>query len=195
MNIEPIKLVRNGRYVLLSAFLLLTACSGKEALFVEDSGDWDAYGAADWTFEGDELTGKVSGGKTGFVMTQGMYDNFELVLEFRPDATINSGVFIRCAKTAINTDDCYELNIWDSNPNQDYRTGAMVNKTKAMEVVATINRWNNYKIRAENDHIQVWINGTIITDARDQSQTRGFIGLQALGNGTIKFRNIHISPL
>lgn len=175
--------------------VFLHSCSSGQKLFQDNSGDWSSFGEASWKNENNELAGTVSNGKTGFVMTNDTFGNFLLELEFMPDNTINSGIFIRCNEKAINTTDCYEFNIWDTNPNQDYRTGAMVTKTKALAVVDTRNKWNTYKIRAEGEHIQVWVNGVLTTDTNDRMLSEGFIGLQALGNGTIKFRNISIKPL
>ena len=68
-------------------------------------------------------------------------------------------------------------------------------KDSPLAIVETINKWNSYKIRCENDHIQVWINGIITTDIYDDVLIEGYIGLQAAGSGVIKFRNITIHYL
>jgi len=186
-------------YILQAIFILFlmlfNSCNQGQKLFEENSEDWDSFGEASWTFSGDELAGTVSDDKTGFIMTRDTFSNFILELEFRPDTVINSGVFVRCSKKEINTTDCYELNIWDRNPNQDYRTGAMVMKTRVLARVETIDRWNTYKIVAEGKRIRAWVNDTLTTDITDDSLSEGHIGLQALGNGTIKFRNIRIITL
>ena len=47
------------------------------------------------------------------VYTKQAYKDFVLEMEFKPESTINSGVFIRCKNYDINASDCYEINIWD----------------------------------------------------------------------------------
>ena len=120
-------------------------------------------------------------------------------MEFYPDDAINSGVYIHCEEKTYNTDVCYEVNISDTNANPDNRTGAIVPIAKPLVVSNTNNKWNTFKIKTEGDHIQVWTNGVLTADATDSSHANGYIALQALGNnqtnGTIKFRNIKITPI
>lgn len=182
-------------HVGLVSVLSMGSCSSGLQLFEENSSDWEQFGEAEWQFSDGELVGEVANGKAGFVMTDQSYDNFILELEFMPDQNINSGVYFRCGKKDINIEDCYELNIWDSNPNQDYRTGALVTKSNALEIVDTTDKWNTYKVKAEDGHIQAWVNGILTTDITDTSLSEGYIGLQALGSGKIKFRKISIKEL
>jgi len=140
------------------------------------------------------LIGKIENG-SGFIMTKRLYKDFVLELEFKPDSTINSWVFIRCSNVDIDPLSCYELNIWDLHPNQNYRTGAIVTRSVPLIKVKTIDKWNRYKIKNENDHILVWINGILTADIRDKSLIKGYIGLQAAGFGKISFRNVIIKKL
>lgn len=176
---------------LVSLLLLFSSCTNSKSLFTENQNEWFVVGDADWNHEKKVLTGKLEKG-TGFVMTNAEYDDFVLTMEFKPDSTINSGVFIRCKNKALSSSDCYEINIWDLNPNQDYRTGGVVMKSKPLNYLETINKWNNYKIKNVKQHLQVWINGVITTDIHDDSLQKGFIGLQAQGLGEIEFRNVRI---
>ena len=170
------------------------ACRNPSPLFTKVKKDWEIIGDAHWAFEDEELRGATEDG-TGFVMTSQTYDNFTLELEFNADSTINSGVFIRCSSSDINPTDCYELNIWDLHPNQDFRTGALITKTKPLAYVETINKWNTYKIKAENSHLQVWINDIMTVDTTDEELTTGHIALQANGTGVVKFRNVTITDI
>lgn len=179
---------------LLSIVLILSSCNQSQAIFLENSGGWDAYGDVNWEFSNKELIGKVEEGD-GFVMTKQPYQNFILALEFKPDSTINSGVFIRCSKEEINPTDCYELNIWDLHPDQDNRTGAIVTRMAPLAHVETIDKWNTFKIKAENNRIQVWVNDILTADTTDDALANGYIGLQAKGTGEIRFRNVKIKTL
>ena len=42
---------------------------------------------------------------------------------------------------------------------------------------------------------QVWVNGILTADIRDEVLIEGYIGLQAMGTGEIRFRNVKIKTL
>lgn len=178
--------------------LVIISCSEKvttgEVLFQETATDWDTNGDAEWKFVNGELIGSIDSGG-GFVMTKKPYSNFTLELEFKPDSTINSGVFIRCKNREVSFEDCYEANIWDLHPKQEYRTGAIVSRASPFEKVETLNKWNTYKIKNNEDHLQVWINGVLLADLKNTELKEGPIALQAGGKGEVRFRNVRLSPL
>ncbi len=161
-------------------------------LFQEGSKDWEAKGDAIWSFSNGELTGTP--GKGGFVITKDSYKNFLLELEFKPDSTINSGVFLRCQNREISPEDCYEINIWDHHPNQDFRTGSVVMKFLPLEKVETIDAWNRMSVDIKNNSIKVLINDVLTVDFENSDLQEGYIALQAFGEGAISFRNIKIKP-
>jgi len=163
-------------------------------LFQENADDWSESGVAEWTFENGEIIGE-SQDSAGFLITKEAYENFVLELEFYPDSTVNSGVFIRCESDSMNAETCDEINIWDLHPNQENRTGAVVTKAEPLTKVSTLNQWNTYRIRSEGEQVQAWINDTMTVDHRETELTAGLIGLQAGGEGTIKFRNVQLTPL
>ena len=165
-----------------------------DVLFEENVNDWFMEGNAHWRFVNNELIGHLVGG-SGFVMTRRAYQDFVLKVEFNPDSTINSGVFVRCKNKKISAIDCYEINIWDLHPNQDYRTGAIVMRSNPLARVETINKWNTYEIKCENDRIQAWINGVLTADIRDEAPAEGYVALQAAETGEIRFRNVKLRPL
>jgi hypothetical protein len=173
---------------------LTISCNHSRTIFQENSKNWDTYGDAKWSFSNNEFVGEITDG-AGFVLTRQPYKDFILELEFKPDSTINSGVFIRCKNEDINPSDCYELNIWDLHPDQDNRTGAIVARMAPLAFVETINKWNTFRIKAEKNRIQVWINETLTADTSDNALIEGYIGLQAKGTGEIKFRNFSIKTL
>ncbi len=168
--------------------------SKSETLFQENVSNWIMEGDAEWRFENDELIGSLSEG-AGFVMTKTAYDDFELELEFHPDSTINSGIFIRCTNRELSFEDCYEINIWDLHPKQENRTGAVVSRFSPLEKVETLNKWNTYKIKNQKDHLQAWINGILVIDLTDQDLMSGPIALQAAEKGEVRFRNVRVKNL
>lgn len=140
------------------------------------------------------MVGAVKEG-AGFVMTEKEYTDFVLELEFKPDSTINSGVFIRCKNKELSFTDCYEINIWDLHPNQDNRTGAVVSRTTPMTYVETLDKWNTYKISIKENHLQAWVNGVLTIDLVNAELIKGFIALQAAESGEVRFRNVNLNPL
>lgn len=174
--------------------LAISACTdrGRE-LFAPDQADWEAHGAAQWDFRDGLLQGRADSAE-GFVMTRERYTDFRLELEFMPDSTINSGIFIRCAKQELSATDCHEINIWDLHPNPEFRTGAIVTRQPPMAHVNTLNRWNTYRIDCRPDTLKIWVNDTLTARLANPGLGPGYIGLQASGTGTIRFRNIRLYP-
>lgn len=178
----------------------LSACSSATTsksdsiiLFAEHSDNWSVQGEADWTFENGELVGNADS-TVGYLVSKTIFKDFELSLEFKPDSTINSGVFVRCEDT-ISAGDCYEINIWDLHPNQDYRTGAVVTLAVPLAQVYTLNKWNTYKIKCHEGRIQAWVNGIQTVDLVNELHPEGTIALQANGVGEIRFRNVALKEL
>lgn len=179
-------------YVLV--LLSLSSCTKSHHLFNTDNGNWTVRGNAQWNFTELKLEG-ICDDSEGFVMTKDPYDDFELFLEFFPDSTINSGVFVRCQNFELSAADCHEMNIWDLHPNQEFRTGAIVTKSKPLTRVNTLNRWNTYRIKCMDKMVKVWVNDTLTAKFEDVDLNTGYIGLQASGNGKITFRNIELKGL
>ena len=178
------------KYIKLVAFLSITlimACSKTkktEKLFVENDTQWKTIGDANWSFVKGELKG-VADSSMGFIVTKSVYSNFELNLEFKPDSTVNSGVFVRCNNDAISAAGCYEINIWDLHPNQDNRTGAIVTRQKPFKKVETLNQWNTYKIICKDNVIKAWVNNVLTAELIDDQHIEGKIALQAFETGII----------
>lgn len=181
-------------FTILALLLLGMSSVNSQALFEEGNNSWTEQGHATWEFENNELIGRVVDG-AGFITTKEHFADFILELEFKPDSTVNSGVYLRCENDTINATNCYEINIWDANPNRDYRTGGVVNTFARLAEVETINKWNTYKIKCKNNHLQAWVNGVLTADFQNESHVKGYIGLQTQGTGEIKFRNIKIKKI
>lgn len=188
----------NLRLSLLTAIsiLLLQACatnklnqSNSAELFQTESQDWFQNGEATWTQQNEILSGKSG---LGYAVTKQTYSDFILEAEFIPDATMNSGIFIRCPEVEFTATGCYEINIADDHDNQDFRTGSIVTHGKPLKLVNSVNKWNTYRISAIGNHIEVWLNGIKTADLIDDKSLSGYIGLQVNGDGIIHFRNVRI---
>lgn len=158
----------------------------------KDLEQWTELGDANWSLN-DGVVQADSG--NGFLVSNEVFDNFELVLEFYPGPDTNSGVFLRCADPAAIADTtCYEANIFDKRPDQSGRTGGIVNVAPPAKVIDSENQWNSYEIAANGSHITVKLNGQMTVDIEDEKLASGPIALQYAA-GSIKFRNVQIRKL
>jgi hypothetical protein len=156
---------------------------------------WNVTGDANWSLDESDGSVMADNGMAGFLVTPDSYADFELTLEFWVDEPANSGIFIRCQEPeAIDAVNAYEVNIYDTRPDQTYRTGSIVNLAAPSEVIDTGGQWNTYEIRAEGPRMTVILNGVQTVDVEDETHVEGPIGLQ-YGSGIVKFRNVQIRPL
>jgi hypothetical protein len=150
---------------------------------------WHVVGNANWQI-GDGAVTATSG--SGFLVTPRPYADFELSLEFWVDEPANSGVFIRCANPAVIADrNCYEVNIYDTRPDQTYRTGGIVHIASPSAQINAGGRWNTYLIRAEGGRLVVTLNGTQVVDTTNSLFAGGPIALQYAA-GTVRFRSVQV---
>ncbi len=141
----------------------------------------------------DDVVSADSG--SGFLVSAEPYGDFELTLEFWVDEPANSGIFIRCADPqSVNDRNCYEVNIYDTRPDQTYRTGGIVHLAAPSSVINSGGQWNAYEITAQGSRLVVVLNGTQTVDTRDEQFASGPFALQ-YGAGTVRFRNVRIRPL
>ena len=158
-----------------------------------DLSSFNAVGDAEWNIIDDYV--EADGYVNSFLVTRGRYTDFLLQAEFWPGAGANSGIFIRNLNAdAISAADGYEINIYDTNPNPDNRTGSVVNHLPPMTTVATEEQWNTYEITAQGNRITVTVNGTLTANLEDETHANGPIAFQNNG-GLIRFRNIRLRPL
>lgn len=151
-------------------------------------------GQTKWVVANGYVEGKDT--ECGFLVTRGSYKDFDLTLDVWVSPDANSGVFFRCENPKEITDtSCYEANIFDQRPDQTYRTGAITHIAPPKAKIDAGGRWNTFEIRAEGDHLVLTLDGTVTVDVRDAKHgAAGAIALQ-YGNGTIRFRNVKLTPL
>lgn len=160
---------------------------------------FEKVGDANWRLEGGAV---VADKGTGFLVTRADYGDFHIRAEFYAESDSNSGIFIRCNnRQKITAADCYEANIWDTRPAQEYATGGIVDVAKVSPVPRVGGKWNTMEVIARGDHLVVMVNGVKSAEARHGKHARGPIGLQrAPGNAKeaptpIKFRKVEIRAL
>ncbi|MBU3549132.1 DUF1080 domain-containing protein [Polynucleobacter sp. P1-05-14] len=154
---------------------------------------WNIIGSANWVIG----NGIVEGNKpNGFLVSAKTYKNFVIKAEFYAEPSTNSGIFIRCQDpNKVSQSTCYEINIWDTRPEQAYATGAIVDVAKVDPVPKAGGRWNTMEIVANGSNFKVLMNGVVtVANGQDSKYSEGPIALQSAG-GVIKFRKLQIKPL
>ncbi|MEM7283080.1 MAG: DUF1080 domain-containing protein [Pseudomonadota bacterium] len=181
--------------IVFTILLFVAACASNE---IVNLNRWGLIGAPVWTQTNDGVKAGPTDLKSYLVSTN-RYSDFHLRAEFRIDDDTNSGIFIRCKSIAtfddINPIDCYEVNIWDNHPNQDFRTGSIVTKKPPETTLSTLSRWNVYEIVARGQNIQVLLNGQRLNSLNDATLDQGQIALQYWGKNELEFRNLTIDEL
>ncbi len=155
--------------------------------------NWNIVGTASWVIG----NGIVEGNKpNGFLVSTKSYKNFVIKAEFWAESNTNSGIFIRCQDPSkITAANCYEVNIWDTRPEQAYATGAIVDIAKVDPIHKAGGRWNTMEIVANGSHFKVSLNGVVtVADGQDNKFADGLIALQSAG-GTVKFKKVQIKQI
>lgn len=156
-----------------------------------DLSNWSVVGDGNWRVEDGAMTADEST-DSSFLVSDLSFADFELELEFWVDTEANSGVFIRCSDAeTIDATSCYEVNIFDTRPDQTYRTGSIVDLAAPSQFVYTGGQWNRYEISAVGNRLQVTLNGRDMVDTEDSRLSAGPIALQH-GSGTVRFRNVRV---
>jgi 3-keto-disaccharide hydrolase len=154
--------------------------------------NFDQAGNANWRIA--ERTISADRG-AGFLVTKEPYDNFRIRAEFWVDEDANSGIFIRCDNPARpSAASCYEVNIYENNPNKANATGAVVGVSKLEQVPQTANHWNVMEVEAKGSQINVSVNGMRTASVSDTKHARGRIGLQYNG-GVVRWHKVEIQRL
>ena len=135
-------------------------------------------------------------GMGGFLVTKNSYGNFQIRAEVWVDTPANSGIFIRCADPAKpGAMVCYEVNIFDTRPEKEYGTGAIVNVAKVNPMPLAGGKWNVMEIEANGPVFNITFNGQkTVVNARDTKHAAGPFALQ-YGAGVVKFRKVEVRPL
>ncbi|WP_315779089.1 DUF1080 domain-containing protein [Bradyrhizobium sp. SZCCHNPS1003] len=158
--------------------------------------DFTEVGKANWEMKDGALSAdKLDGKDPSYLVTKASYKDFQIKAEFWVDDAANSGIFIRCDQSAkIDSNICYEVNIFDKRPDPKYGTGAIVDVSKVDPMPKAGGNWNTYEITAKGTRLTVILNGEKTADVDDSKHAAGPIALQ-YGSGVVKFRKVQIKPL
>ena len=201
--------------MLLRALISLFILSG--SLPAEEPGFFPLFNGKDLSgWEGDlELWKVVDGAIVGdspgikhnqFLKTKRDFENFELRLEFRlKDGVGNSGVQFRSKAVENSTEvSGYQADLgekyWGCLYDESRRRKVLVQADPKLDDVLKKDGWNEYVIRAVDEHITLSINGVKTVDYREEDDDiprTGFIALQVHSGPPLRveFRNIRIAKI
>ena len=154
---------------------------------------WRSNGDVKWLVEDGAIVGADG---DGYLASDQIFKSYRLKLEFKVHANTNSGVFVHCQDPEeISPVTCFEINIWDEHPRQEYRTGAIVTLKSPVKKIDTLGDWNYYDILVTEKIISVTLNGTRVSWLDVPNKSSGFIALQKQNEGWARFRNITLEPI
>lgn len=205
--------------VLLVSLPLILGCinSGKSDTEQDLSRNMDFEGwtqkggNANYTLENGVIIGEtVSNTPNSFLVTDKMYDDFILELDYKVDPSMNSGIQIRSNSIPEYQNGRvhgYQIEIdpseraWSGGVYDEGRRGWLVpleNNQKAQKAFKQ-NDWNHLRVEALGNTIKTWLNGVPAAFLIDDKTRKGFIGLQVHSisdeeepGKQIKWRNIKI---
>lgn len=175
----------------------------------KDLTGWNTTG--NWVVEKDNtITLKPRPGETGwtrykdYLTTDRQYGDFVLDLEFKFNATGNSGVFMRIGDLKDHVKNGFEVQILDTHGKAKFGAhdcgGVIGTSAPAKMAVKPAGQWNQYVITLKGHRLQVVLNGEKIQDF-DLSKTKlkdrpvkGYISFQDEAK-RIWYRNVRIKEL
>jgi hypothetical protein len=160
---------------------------------------------------------RVKGG--GDIITEGQFDNFELVFEWKVTEGANSGVFFRVNEDygVIQSPEYQVLHNQKHADGKNAKTSAASNyalHAPKKDLTKPVGQWNQAKIVVNHNHVEHWLNGEKVVEyelASDEWKSlvaeskfkempnygksqKGHIALQDHGDH-VEFRNMKIRPL
>lgn len=136
----------------------------------------------------------------GWLRSDKEYKDFELRLEFRfVEEKANSGIFLR-ANDDKGPNKAYQVQTMDGDSICDIYTRDLAKPAVKRDIerlkkaFKPTGQWQSYAITAKGGHLEVRLNGELITVADGLTDKSGYIGPQGEG-GVLEFRNIRIHEL
>jgi len=209
---------------LLFLLLLLTlgACRATGGVTILDLPDaeplvgWRVLGGA--TFDLDADTGVLTGTgrdlpRNSFLVSDAVYDDFELELEVSIAAGGNSGVQVRShvdwqADGGHGRLWGYQIEVdpsersWSGGLYDEGRRSwlADLSENAPAREAFVVGQWNHYRIRCEGPRIRTWVNGVPavdFTDAGPDLDLAGHVAFQVHGGqrADVAFRGVRLTEL
>jgi hypothetical protein len=168
----------------------------------KDLTGWELSGGARWVIEDGAIVGTQGDNYApGDLFTKDTYKDFELITTYRVKWPCNTGIWFRYQSPSK----AYQADILEyKNPEcysgSLYCPGKMFIAMNRDKAIVNRDGWNTMKVRAEGDHIQIWLNGRQVAEVHDDTTDSGKIGFQVhpgeqFGPMKIIVREILLKPL
>jgi Domain of Unknown Function (DUF1080) len=148
--------------------------------------------------------------KNNFLATTKEYGDFELTLKWKLEGTegfVNGGVQFRTKRIPNH----HEVSGFQADLGKGY-DGALYDESRRKKMMAQptpevlakaqkpLGEWNEYRIRAEGNHIQIWLNGVQTVDYTETEagiDLTGIIAVQIHGGATsiVRYKDLMIEEL
>jgi hypothetical protein len=205
-------IMRRALFCWFFAASLFAACSGAKKTSADgvslfngkDLSGWEVYGTEKWYVEKGELVCESGPDKGyGYLGTTARYKDFDLTLEFKPEADGNSGVFFRSSiegtkitgwQAEVAPPGKHTGGIYES-----YGRGWLIQPAAGLDKSLKMGAWNTLRVRVVGDEATTWLNGTQMIVFKDEKigKATGQIALQIHDGGGIKvrWRNIRLKEI
>ena len=146
----------------------------------KDLTGWKTEGNSKWIVKEGTLIGTQGpDGAPGDLFTEATFKDFEVKVEYRIQWPCNSGVWFRYqAPNRAYQADILEFKKPECYSGTLYSPGKMFLAMNEDKTIVNQDGWNTMVIRAEGDHLQIWLNDTQVADVHDNSYETGRIGFQ-----------------
>ncbi|MHA4741036.1 3-keto-disaccharide hydrolase [Dyadobacter sp. MSC1_007] len=212
-------MLKTPLYFLTIALLVFTGCimiPAKTPVSLFDGKSfqgWEGDTIKTWKIENGALVGgslQETVPHNEFLATRKEYSNYILKVKFKLTGTegfINTGVQFHSvrAKSPAYEMIGYQADLgdkyWASLYDESRRNKTLIAPDSALvEKIVKRNDWNDYEIRSQNGHIQLFLNGTKTVDYTEPDKSipqKGLIALQIHGGGKAKvyYKDIFIEEL
>ena len=204
------------RILPLLAVLLFTALAHAAETPLFDGktfAGWEGDTTSTWRIENGALVAgslEKAQAKNDFLATTREFANFELTLKWRLEGTkgfVNGGVQFRTKRIPGS----HEVSGYQADLGAGY-DGALYDESRRNKVLARpsaevlakarkpLGEWNDYRIRAEGPHIQIWLNGVQTVDFTETDsgiEASGIIAVQIHGGATsvVGYRDLTLTEL
>ena len=148
--------------------------------------------------------------KNNFLATKKTYGDFELTLKWKLEGTegfVNGGVQFRTVRIPNH----HEVSGYQADLGKGY-DGALYDESRRKKMLAQpspevlakaqkpLGEWNDYRIRAEGNRIQIWLNGVQTVDYTESEPNidlTGIIAVQIHGGATsiVRYKDLMIEEL
>ncbi len=178
-----------------------------ESLFNgQDLTGWDRVGSEKWVVEDGAIYGEGVTDEYGYLATKKKYQSFDLRLQFKCEASGNSGVYIH-TEFEPGTPKVIAGRQIEIDRAIGHHTGGIYGDGKGwivwpaaeLETVIKPNDWNDLRIKVDGNRYVTHLNGVQMIDFTYPApvSTNGVIALQlhSGGEGRMRFKDIYVRDL